>query len=219
MTRRSVAGGATEWPANREELEREQVRLAGDAGRAERWRPTARLRAGGVFVAARRGLSGRGAAGDQAWAAAVTMEAGRLLASAIVPGRLAAPYEPGFLALRQGPLLEAAVRSLQIRPDVLLVNATGGDHPRRAGLALHLGAVLELPSVGVTDRPLLPEAERLGLARPLARGGRPVWVSAGWRTDLETAVSVVAALTRGARTPGPLREARRLARRARSAAT
>jgi deoxyribonuclease V len=208
------------WPASREELEHEQERLAREAGLAQLWRPAASVRVGSVFAAAPRGLSGRGAGGDPAWAAAVSMEAGKVLASAILPGRLAAAYEPGFLALRQGPLLEAALNALQVRPDVLLVNATGTDHPRRAGLALHLGAVLELPSIGVTDRPLLPEAERLGLARPLAPGGdRPIWVSAGWRTDLETAAALVASLSERSRTPEPLREARRLARTARAAAT
>ena len=52
--------------------------------------------------------------------------------------------------MREGPLLEAAVRALEVEPDLLLVNATDRDHPRRAGLALHLGALLDLPTVGVT---------------------------------------------------------------------
>lgn len=60
-----------------------------------------------------------------------------------------------MLALREGPLLEAAVRALDERPDVLLVNATGRDHPRRAGLAVQLGTLLELPTIGVSHRPLL----------------------------------------------------------------
>jgi len=53
-----------------------------------------------------------------------------------------------MLALREGLLLEQAMRALPIAPEVLVVNATGRDHPRRAGLALHLGAVLGLPTVG-----------------------------------------------------------------------
>jgi deoxyribonuclease V len=124
------------------------------------------------------------------------------------------------------------VRALQPAPDVLLVNATGRDHPRRAGLALHLGAVLEFPTVGVTHRPLLAQGEwpsdaadtsalRLGSdvvghwlrTRP---GVRPLAVHAGWRTDPDTAVAVVRAALTGRRTPEPLREARRLARRARN---
>jgi deoxyribonuclease V len=118
---------------------------------------------------------------------------------------------------------------------VLVVNATGRDHPRHAGLALHLGAVLGLPTVGVTTRPLVAEgawpADQRGATAPLRLGGelvgcwvrtragaRPVAVHAAWQTDAQDAVRVVLAGTRRARTPEPLRRARTLARtrRARS---
>src|SRR5207244_4585260 len=116
---------------------------------------------------------------------------------------------------------------------VLLVDATGRDHPRGAGLALHLGAVLDLPTVGVTHRPLAAQGERppdeRGAHAPLVLdaetvgswlrtrpGTRPLAVHAAWRTDPETAVDVVLQSTVAARTPEPLRLARRLAREARS---
>ncbi len=152
----------------------------------------------------------------------------------VVRGKAGAAYRPGLLALREGRLLEAAVRALPVEPEVVIANATGHDHPRRAGLALHLGAVLQLPSIGVTDRPLMaagtePGPER-GATSPIllqgaevARflrtrvGARPLVVHAGWRTDLDTAISVVLAAIRRARTPEPLRRARREARRARAA--
>jgi deoxyribonuclease V len=156
-----------------------------------------------------------------------------LLARGAVVGEARAPYEPGMLARREGPLLEAVVRALEVAPDVLLVDATGLDHPRRAGLALHLGAALGLPSVGVTHRPLLargewPDAAR-GATAPLVlddelvgrwvrtrAGARPVAVHSAWRTSVDVAVEVVMAATRGHRTPEPLRTARRLAREARA---
>ena len=156
-----------------------------------------------------------------------------LLARCVVDGEARAPYGPGMLARREGPLLEAVVRALEVVPDVLLINATGRDHPRRAGLALHLGAALGLPSVGVTHRPLLargdwPEAAR-GATAPLVldgehvgswvrtrTGARPVAVHSGWRTSPDVAVEVVMAASRGHRTPEPLRLARRLAREARA---
>jgi deoxyribonuclease V len=154
--------------------------------------------------------------------------------TAVVQGRAATAYQPGLLALREGPLLEQAVRSLPRLPEVVIANATGRDHPRGAGLALHLGAVLDLPSIGVTDRPLLAsDAEPLGAERgastPLLHegtevallvrtraGARPLVVHPGWCTDLDTAASVVLAAIRRARTPEPLRRARREARRARA---
>jgi deoxyribonuclease V len=159
----------------------------------------------------------------------------RLVESAVAVGAAGAPYEPGLLALREGPLLAAALQALTERPEVLLANATGRDHPRGAGLALHLGVVLDLPSIGVTDRPLLGEGREPGARRgatssvslrgvEVARmlrtraAARPVVVHPGWRTDLDTALAVVRASTRRARTPEPLRHARQLARYARAAA-
>jgi deoxyribonuclease V len=156
----------------------------------------------------------------------------RVIGTAVVRGEAGAPYEPGLLALREGRLLEAAVRALPGEPEVVIANATGRDHPYGAGLALHLGAVLGLPSIGVTDRPLVAEgaepAPAYGATSPLLlegaevgrllrtrAGARPVVVHPGWRTDLDTAVSVVLATIRRARTPEPLRRARREARRAR----
>ena len=188
------------------------------------------MRVGACFVCFERGEHGPGRVGERAWAAAAS---GREVA--VVEGAAGAPYEPGLLALREGPLLEAAVCSLAEPPQVLLVNATGRDHPRRAGLALHLGSVLELPTVGVTHRPLLAMGEwpsdEAGARAPLRaagelvgywlrtkRGTRPLAVHAAWQTDPETAADVVLATSERARTPEPLRRARQAARATRARA-
>jgi deoxyribonuclease V len=199
------------------------------------WRPPAgRLTTGACVVCFARGRSGPGARGDRAWAAGVALCGRAPVARCVVAGEARAPYEPGMLARREGPLLEDVVRALEVVPDVLLVDATGRDHPRRAGLALHLGAALGMPSVGVTHRPLLargewPDAAR-GATAPLVldgelvgrwlrtrAGARPVAVHSAWRTSADVAVEVVMAASRGHRTPEPLRIARRLAREARAA--
>ncbi len=174
-----------------------------------------------------------GASGDAAWVAAAVFHEGRIVASGVVRGEAGAPYAPGFLPLREGRLLEQALLALRCMPDVVLVNATGADHPRRAGLALHLGAVLDLPTLGVTDGALLatapePGPER-GAAAPLLLDGelvgfrlrtrrfvRPLFVHAGWRTRPETARGVVMQVTDRSRTPEPIRRARQLARGYRS---
>lgn len=182
-----------------------------------------------------RGIAGPGAEGDPAFAAAAVLQGRRVLARAMVRGVAGAPYLPAMLALREGRLLEGAVRALDERsaPEVLLVNASGRDHPRRAGLALHLGAVLGVPTVGVTNRllaaegewpaaaagsvaPLLLRGELVGYWLRARRASKPVAVHAAWRTDPETAVEVVRAAIRRARTPEPLRRARAAARAARS---
>jgi deoxyribonuclease V len=193
------------------------------------WSPSGSVRLGACFVCFPRGPTGPGAQGDPGWAAAVILGG----PSSVVRGAAGASYEAGLLALREGPLLEAAVGGMNARPDVLLVNGTGRDHPRRAGLALHLGAVLDLPTVGVTHRPLLargewPPEER-GATAPLLlegelvgywvrtrTGTRPLAAHAAWRTDADTAAEVLLAATGRSRTPEPLREARRLARLARA---
>jgi deoxyribonuclease V len=114
-----------------------------------------------------------------------------------------------------------------------MIDATGADHPRQAGLAVHMGAVLDLPSVGVTHRPLVAQGDfpelRRGATAPVRlgllevgrwvctrTGARPVLAHAGWRTDAATAADLVLmASTPAARTPVPLQEARRVAREAR----
>lgn len=222
------------WPTDAEsliELQRELARAA-----PEPWRPVrGAQRIGGCWVCFPRGLSGRGDAGDVAWSAAVVMRGGVLLEQEVRRGVAGAPYSPGLLALRIGPLMEAVMRALSNPPDVLLVDATAHDHPREAGLALHLGAELGLPTVGITHRPLLAQGEwpedHRGATSPLRLGDtvvgcwmrtrtrvRPLVVHSGWRVDLATAVDVVASTTGQRRTPEPLRRARRLARSARSAA-
>jgi len=100
-----------------------------------------------------------GEPGEQAWAAATLLRKGSAMVHSLIEGEAEAAYEPGLLALREGSLLEAAVRALPETPDVLLVNATGRDHPRGAGLAVHLGAVLDIPTVGVTERTLQAEGD------------------------------------------------------------
>jgi deoxyribonuclease V len=218
---------AVSWPATAAELEAEQRALA--AATPPRWELLPGAVVGACFVCFERGESGPGRAGERAWAGAALGGT-----DAVVTGAAGAPYERGLLALREGALLEAAVRALAERPHVLLVDATGRDHPRRAGLALHLGAVLDLPTVGVTHRPLLASsdwpADIPGATAPLEHGGelvghwvrtvrgrRPLAVHAAWRTDPATAVEVVLACTHGRRTPEPLRRARTAARVARAA--
>jgi deoxyribonuclease V len=216
---------------------------------------------GGCFVAYARGGAGPGRAGDLAWATAVAWRAGNaadqdsrsmdhhlrgvlardrprqaddVLAQSVVTACVPSAYVPGLLARREGPILAAALAALDLRPELLFIDASGLDHPRGAGLAVHLGAVLDLPTVGVTRRPLVAVGEQPNLQRggvaPLhlgdrcvafwvctRTGARPLAAHAGWRTSPETAARVVLdASTPAARTPVPLQEARRVAREARS---
>ncbi|OFW77819.1 MAG: hypothetical protein A2Z48_11740 [Actinobacteria bacterium RBG_19FT_COMBO_70_19] len=205
----------TGWPGTRQGLEDLQRRLA--AEEPEPWLPPAdgRMTIGAVFAA----FSTRAdrAPVERVWVAAVA--GGR---RSVITDEVGVPYEPGYLALRAGAALERAIRGLDEIPDVLLVDATGRDHPRGAGLALHLGAVIGVPTVGVTDRPLVAEPDTEGLlvldGREVGRavvtraGARPVFAHAAWKTDVDVAEAVVLAAAGRARTPEPLRRARFLAR-------
>jgi deoxyribonuclease V len=211
------------WPATPEDLAREQERLASSA--LEPWAPPQ----GAARVGACAVVFGRAGRDGVGWAAAVMQVAGQVVATATHVARVAAPFHPGQLALREGPILEAVVRGLARFPDVLLVAAAGRDHPRRAGLALHLGAALELPTAGVTDEPLLATGPATpaawGARAPLRiagevvayrvrtrAGAKPVVAHAAWRTTAETAAEVVLGSCALARWPEPMRAARRIAR-------
>lgn len=227
---RTVPPAPRRWPLDAATLDTEQQRIA--ALRARLWTPPVNgYRAGGCFLAFARGEQGPGRPGDRGWAAAATVRVPGLVpdVEVVVPVVVGAAYERGRLALREGPALTDAVTRLPVAPDVLLVDATGRDHPRRAGLALQLGAWLDLPTVGVTHRPLAARgvwpADETGASSPLVlddvvvgawlrsrRGARPIAVHAAWGTDPDTAVAVVRACTGRARTPEPLRAARAAAR-------
>lgn len=254
----------TPWPVDDDELRVLQRSLAAEADRARVDRPfhtPVGPLLGGCFVAFARGEAGPGRPGDRAWAAAVTWRpvagprdegaalrgrphaggprvARDLHEQVVVTDTVPAAYRPGLLAEREGPILERAVRALGDDPDVLLVDATGTDHPRRAGLAVHLGWVLDVPTVGVTHRALQaivtdPPARPRGTTTPIELDGecvghwvhttddaRPVVAHAGWRTDAESAAELtLLASTPSARTPVPLGEARRVAREARAIAS
>lgn len=248
----------TQWPSTAPGLVRLQRRLATRADEAEVWRPPSRpLLVAAAFCVFPTNRPGPGAAGDSACAAAVLWqegeagggceEAGRaagpdgprgrlrgeVVSRAVVHGEAGAAYQAGLLALRAGPLLAAALTGLRGDPDVLLLDATGRDHPRRAGLALHAGAALGTPSVGVTNRilaaatetpaaaagsraPIRLDGELVGWALRSRAGVNPILVHAGWRTDPDAALAVVERLIGRWRTPEPLRLARHAARVARA---
>lgn len=138
------------------------------------------------------------------------------------------PYIPGLLAFREGPAVLAALERLKGRPDVLLFDAQGWAHPRRMGLATHLGILLDWPSIGCAKSRLWGEHEEpppqrgswvplrdgdevIGAVLRTQTGVQPVYVSIGHRVDLETAVELVLACAPAFRLPEPLRWAHRVA--------
>lgn len=138
------------------------------------------------------------------------------------------PYVPGLLAFREGPAVLAALTKLESVPDLLIFDAQGLAHPRRMGLATHLGVLLDLPSIGCAKSRLCGSHTEPGLQKgswaPLVDGDetigvvlrtrdhvKPVFVSVGHRVDLEGAVQTVLACCTKYRLPEPTRWAHRVA--------
>ncbi len=138
------------------------------------------------------------------------------------------PYVPGLLSFREAPAAVAAVERLPHRPGLLLCDGQGYAHPRRFGLACHLGVWLDIPAIGAAKSRLIGESDgppdEAGAQAPLLDGGevigavvrtkagvKPLYVSAGHRIDLAAAVRLTLACCRGYRLPEPNRWAHRLA--------
>lgn len=137
---------------------------------------------------------------------------------------LTMPYIPGLLSFREVPLVLAAYERLATKPDLLVVDGHGRAHPRRIGIASHLGLVLDRPTIGCAKsilvgthepldapkgsrQPLIHRGERVGYAVRTKDGVNPVFVSCGHRVSDETAVDWVLACARGYRLPEPTRQA------------
>lgn len=138
------------------------------------------------------------------------------------------PYVPGLLSFRELPAVLAAIEGLTVRPDVYLCDGQGLAHPRRFGLACHLGVLLNTPAIGVAKTrligshaepplekggftPLMDGEEVIGAVLRTRTGVKPLYVSIGHRVSLTTAIRLVLACTRRYRLPETTRWAHRLA--------
>lgn len=134
------------------------------------------------------------------------------------------PYIPGLLSFREVPPLLEAWAHLRQRPDALLADGQGRAHPRRFGLACHLGLVLDLPTVGVAKSllvgkhdpvadsvgawsPLIDRGEVVGAALRTRPGVTPIYVSVGHRIDLPSAIALVLRCLGRTRVPETTRQA------------
>lgn len=134
------------------------------------------------------------------------------------------PYIPGLLSFREGPVLEDAFSRLQHEPDVLIFDGMGRAHPRRLGIASHMGLWLDKPTIGcgkslLTGRYVEPPQERgahvalmyrdeqIGAILRTRVNTKPVYISVGHLLDLDSALAIVMACTPKYRLPEPIRAA------------
>ncbi|MFC7328565.1 endonuclease V [Marinactinospora rubrisoli] len=211
------------WPADPEAARAVQERLA------DRVR-VAPLDPGGVRLVA--GLDVTYAPGDTGLVAAVVLlelPDLRVVESHTVSAEPAFPYVPGLFAFRELPPLLRALRRLSAEPDVYVCDGYGLAHPRRFGLACHLGVLLDRPALGVAKSAFVGEAvpparqrgsasdlrdgdEVIGRSLRTQDGVKPVYVSVGHRVDLDSACDLVLRVSPRYRIPEPIRAADRLSR-------
>jgi deoxyribonuclease V len=134
------------------------------------------------------------------------------------------PYIPGLLSFRESPILLEAFRKLRSEPDIVFIDGQGIAHPRRFGIASHMGLLLDKPTVGCAKSLLVGETvepgKKAGSVSPLVVGGetvgaavrtrdnvKPIFVSPGHRIDVRTSVEMVLRCSSGFRIPRPTRDA------------
>jgi deoxyribonuclease V len=138
--------------------------------------------------------------------------------------KLRFPYVPGLLSFRESPLLLVAFSRLKTEPDLILIDGHGCAHPRRFGIACHIGLLLDKPTIGCAKSLLVGEHDApgplAGAAAPLMLDGdcmgivlrtrdkvKPIYVTTGHRVSLASAVKLVQQCVDGYRIPRPTREA------------
>lgn len=152
----------------------------------------------------------------------------KLVESTIARIPTAFPYVPGYLSFREIPAILAAFPQLKIIPDLILCDGQGMAHPRRFGLACHLGVLLDLPTIGVAKsllvgkheavattkgsyQPLIDKGETIGVVLRSRDNVRPIYVSIGHKISLNTAVDYVVKCLTKYRLPETTRLADKLA--------
>lgn len=142
------------------------------------------------------------------------------------------PYIPGFLSFREGPAILDAFFKLVTIPDLIFVNGHGSAHPKRFGIASHIGLLLDIPSVGVAQRlltgtaafpaaargsmlPVFDKNEVIGMVLRTVQGSKPVFVSAGHKVDLDQAVEMALQTTTDHRITEPVWHADQVSRHCR----
>ena len=138
------------------------------------------------------------------------------------------PYITGLLTFREGPALLKAFEALQEKPDIIIFNGHGIAHPRKMGLATHMGIILDVPSIGCAQRALygkykmpgnskglyseiLNNNDVIGVCLRTKENIKPVFISHGHKIDLKTAVDIIIKCTIKYKMPEPVRAAHILA--------
>jgi deoxyribonuclease V len=218
---RFAAGGGIEWPDEVAAARAVQEALRAQVVREDRLGPVNTV--AGIDV----GFEDRGRL-TRAAVVVLAFPGLEPVAQAISRSPTRFPYIPGYLSFRELPAVLEALDRLAGLPDLMLCDAQGLAHPRRFGLACHLGVLTGIPCIGVAKSrlvgsheevphdkgqwaPLRDQEETIGAVLRTRTGVRPVYVSIGHRVSLETAIEYTLRCTTRYRLPETTRHAHRLA--------
>jgi deoxyribonuclease V len=165
---------------------------------------------------------------SRAAVAVLSFPALQLQESAIARRPTSFPYIPGFLSFREIPAVLNALEKISLTPDLILCDGQGIAHPRRFGIACHLGLIVDIPTIGVAKslligkhqevaeergswQPLVNRGETIGAVLRTRTGTKPLYVSSGHRVSLNTAIDYVLRCTPKYRLPETTRIADKLA--------
>ncbi len=168
--------------------------------------------------------------GDNVYTAVVLMSFPGLseIQNVVIRSGAPFPYISGYFAFREGPGIIEAVGKLDEKPGILIINGHGIAHPRRFGIASHIGVLLDMPVIGVARRlmagnytfplgmdtlkfPVCMGDEAVAMGIRKKPGSRPIFISPGHKVSLDQSVEIVTMVTGGHRLPEPLRRAHQLA--------
>ncbi len=149
-----------------------------------------------------------------------------ILETSVTRTRIYIPYIPGLLAFRELPSMISAIISLKQKPDLIVVDGHGKAHPRKAGIASHIGVALETPTIGVAKKVLIGKEkcfsekcylfsgdERIGIILKEPPGSKKLFISVGHLITLEEAYEIIRFLRRQRGLPFPLDIADKLSKR------
>jgi deoxyribonuclease V len=167
--------------------------------------------------------------GDTLFAAIVVLDRRdfSVIEEVTVQGKVGFPYVPGLLSFRELPLLVRGFAQLQVKPDLVICDGQGIAHPRRLGIASHLGLWLNIPTIGSAKNilcgkyeepgiakgsksPIIHHKQTLGYAVRSRDKVKPIFISPGHLADLESSVEMVMGLTDKYRIPVPIRHVHNL---------
>lgn len=209
------------WQVTTNEARAIQVALASEVSRTSTV-TTSRFIAGVDISVNRFSKTGTGAVVVLSYPSLQVVEA------QVVTDRITFPYVPGLLSFREAPLILAAFEKIKIKPDIVMVDGQGIAHPRRFGIASHLGLILGIPTIGCAKSRLCGEheipgtqagsyaelkdnGEVIGAVLRTRENVKPLYISVGHMIDLPAAIKWVLACCRGYRLPEPTRLAHQAA--------